>query len=72
VQRDPVLVTGMFGRSSLNLTNKVVLVASLDESTNVVRETHTRDDGCVEVMIKENKRQIMDARSASSPKKRNL
>jgi hypothetical protein len=67
-----MLITGMLGRSRLNLTNKTVLVASLDEATNVVRETHTRDNGCVEVMIKENERLIMDARSASSPKKRKL
>jgi hypothetical protein len=40
-----MLVTGMFGGSRLNLTNKIVLVASLDEATNVVREKHTRDNG---------------------------
>jgi hypothetical protein len=32
----------------------------------VVREAHTRDTGCVEVLIKEQKRLTLDARSASS------
>jgi hypothetical protein len=46
-------VTGMLERCRLNLTTKADLVAILDEATNVVRETHTRDTGCVEGMIKE-------------------
>jgi hypothetical protein len=43
----------MLERCRLNLTTKADLVAILDEATNVVRETHARDTGCVEVMIKE-------------------
>ena len=54
-------------RCRLNLKKKANFVANLDEATNVVRETHTRDTGC-EVIMKDDKRQTLDARSASSPK----
>ena len=45
----------MFERCRLNLPNNADLVANLDEATNVVRETHTRDTGC-EVIMKDDKR----------------
>ena len=54
-KRTRCFVTGMFERCRLNLTNKADLVANMDQPTNVVRETHTLDAGCVEVLIKENK-----------------
>jgi hypothetical protein len=56
----------MFERCRLNLPNNADFVADWDEATNVVRETHTRDTGC-EVIMKEVKRYILDAKSASSP-----